>query len=121
MRLGEAFLLCVSRQRGNSAPLPANMEKPENIPEGDFANYFCTYGHVAGRPAPRCRHRPTVAWFADAPWLCAPPLSLSFLYHQKEMLEDQVRMQAYYDAVHKNKSSFEGKAREGQRGGAPPH
>jgi len=35
----------------------------------------------------------------------------SFLYHQKEMLEDQVRMQAYHDAVFLNKSCFEGKAR----------
>jgi hypothetical protein len=34
-------------------PTGGEMEKPENIPEGDFANYFCTYGRVAGRPAPR--------------------------------------------------------------------
>eukprot|EP00240_Pyramimonas_obovata_P003881 CAMPEP_0118931792 /NCGR_PEP_ID=MMETSP1169-20130426/8007_1 /TAXON_ID=36882 /ORGANISM="Pyramimonas obovata, Strain CCMP722" /LENGTH=374 /DNA_ID=CAMNT_0006874333 /DNA_START=141 /DNA_END=1265 /DNA_ORIENTATION=+ len=50
--------------------------KPTNIPDGDFANYFCTYG---------------------------------FLYHQKEMLEDQVRMQSYYDSVFKNKAQFKDK------------
>jgi hypothetical protein len=35
----------------------------------------------------------------------------SYLFHQKEMLEDQQRMQAYHDAVFNNKSCFEGKAR----------
>jgi len=50
--------------------------KPSNIPEGDFANYFVTYG---------------------------------YLYHQKEMLEDQQRMQAYYDAIFQNESCFKGK------------
>jgi hypothetical protein len=29
------------------------MEKPDNIPEGDFANYFCTYGCVASSALPR--------------------------------------------------------------------
>lgn len=32
-----------------------------------------------------------------------------FLYHQKEMLEDGVRMRAYHDAVFLNKQCFEGK------------
>eukprot|EP01012_Entosiphon_sulcatum_P048255 TRINITY_DN6666_c0_g1_i1.p2 TRINITY_DN6666_c0_g1~~TRINITY_DN6666_c0_g1_i1.p2 ORF type:complete len:397 (-),score=79.41 TRINITY_DN6666_c0_g1_i1:1486-2640(-) len=32
-----------------------------------------------------------------------------FLYHQKQMLEDQRRMTAYHDAVMKNRSHFEGK------------
>jgi len=50
--------------------------KPDNIPDGDFANYLCTYG---------------------------------YLYHQKEMLEDQKRMQSYYDAVFGNQKLFEGK------------
>ena len=35
----------------------------------------------------------------------------SYLFHQKEMLEDQVRMQAYHNAVFHNKSCFEGKVR----------
>jgi len=30
-----------------------------------------------------------------------------FLYHQKEMLEDQRRMQAYYDSVFENKAQFQ--------------
>jgi protein arginine N-methyltransferase 1 len=29
------------------------------------------------------------------------------LYHQKEMLEDQRRMQAYYDSVFENKAQFQ--------------
>lgn len=33
-----------------------------------------------------------------------------FLYHQKEMLSDRVRMDAYYNAVFENKHHFEGKA-----------
>jgi len=52
------------------------VSKPDNIPDGDFSNYFCTYG---------------------------------YLYHQKEMLEDQVRMQSYYDSVFKNKAQFKDK------------
>ncbi|KAK8500221.1 hypothetical protein V6N12_002326 [Hibiscus sabdariffa] len=32
-----------------------------------------------------------------------------FLYHQKEMLSDRVRMDAYYNAVFKNKHHFQGK------------
>ena len=39
-----------------------------------------------------------------------------YLYHQKEMLEDQVRMQAYYDSVFSNKACFEGKARRSPPG-----
>eukprot|EP00238_Polyblepharides_amylifera_P015684 CAMPEP_0196577162 /NCGR_PEP_ID=MMETSP1081-20130531/6275_1 /TAXON_ID=36882 /ORGANISM="Pyramimonas amylifera, Strain CCMP720" /LENGTH=384 /DNA_ID=CAMNT_0041896005 /DNA_START=31 /DNA_END=1185 /DNA_ORIENTATION=+ len=50
--------------------------KPTNIPEGDFANYFCTYG---------------------------------YLYHQKEMLEDPQRMQAYHDSIFLNKAQFKDK------------
>ena len=97
-------------------PQQAMAEKPENIPEGDFANYFCTYGHVPAActalvASLQSLHR--VLWMTLQ--LCP---SRRFLYHQKEMLEDQVRMQAYYDAVHKNKSSFEGKARGGRGGGA---
>lgn len=34
----------------------------------------------------------------------------SFLYHQKEMLSDHVRMDAYFRAVFENKHHFEGKA-----------
>ncbi|KAH0970386.1 hypothetical protein GBA52_022542 [Prunus armeniaca] len=33
----------------------------------------------------------------------------AFLYHQKEMLSDRVRMDAYYNAVFKNKHHFNGK------------
>eukprot|EP01006_Ploeotia_vitrea_P056790 TRINITY_DN68127_c4_g1_i1.p1 TRINITY_DN68127_c4_g1~~TRINITY_DN68127_c4_g1_i1.p1 ORF type:complete len:265 (-),score=40.57 TRINITY_DN68127_c4_g1_i1:173-925(-) len=33
----------------------------------------------------------------------------SFLYHQKQMLEDTRRMDAYYNAIMKNKHHFEGK------------
>ncbi|CAA0833669.1 Protein arginine N-methyltransferase PRMT10 [Striga hermonthica] len=33
-----------------------------------------------------------------------------FLYHQKEMLCDRVRMDAYYNAIFENKHHFEGKA-----------
>ncbi|KAG0463888.1 hypothetical protein HPP92_019508 [Vanilla planifolia] len=33
----------------------------------------------------------------------------AFLYHQKEMLSDRVRMDAYYDAIFKNKQHFAGK------------
>ncbi|KAK2973635.1 hypothetical protein RJ640_029627, partial [Escallonia rubra] len=33
----------------------------------------------------------------------------AFLYHQKEMLSDRVRMDAYYDAVFRNPSHFLGK------------
>ena len=34
-----------------------------------------------------------------------------YLYHQKEMLEDQVRMQSYFDSVMKNKAQFKDKVR----------
>ncbi|KAM1173462.1 hypothetical protein ACFX13_026789 [Malus domestica] len=34
----------------------------------------------------------------------------AFLYHQKEMLSDRVRMDAYYNAVFKNKHHFHGQA-----------
>lgn len=33
----------------------------------------------------------------------------SFLYHQKDMLSDRVRMDAYFNAVFQNKHHFEGK------------
>lgn len=33
----------------------------------------------------------------------------AFLYHQKEMLSDRVRMDAYYNAVFQNKHHFHGK------------
>lgn len=33
----------------------------------------------------------------------------SFLYHQKEMLSDRVRMDAYFNAIFKNKHHFDGK------------
>ena len=33
----------------------------------------------------------------------------AFLYHQKEMLSDRVRMDAYYDSIFKNTRHFEGK------------
>ncbi|KAE8675893.1 hypothetical protein F3Y22_tig00111640pilonHSYRG00088 [Hibiscus syriacus] len=35
--------------------------------------------------------------------------SYACLYHQKEMLSDRVRMDAYYNAVFKNKHHFQGK------------
>ncbi|KAA3490155.1 protein arginine N-methyltransferase PRMT10-like [Gossypium australe] len=35
----------------------------------------------------------------------------AFLYHQKEMLSDRVRMDAYYNAVFQNKHHFQGKFR----------
>ncbi|WJZ98062.1 hypothetical protein VitviT2T_016617 [Vitis vinifera] len=34
----------------------------------------------------------------------------AFLYHQKEMLSDRVRMDAYYNAIFENKHHFRGKA-----------
>ena len=34
-----------------------------------------------------------------------------FLYHQKDMLSDRVRMTAYHDAVFKNRDHFDGKVR----------
>ncbi|KAK3210842.1 hypothetical protein Dsin_015548 [Dipteronia sinensis] len=34
----------------------------------------------------------------------------AFLYHQKEMLSDRVRMDAYYNAIFQNKHHFQGKA-----------
>lgn len=33
----------------------------------------------------------------------------AFLYHQKEMLSDRVRMDAYYNAIFQNKHHFAGK------------
>lgn len=33
----------------------------------------------------------------------------AFLYHQKEMLSDRVRMDAYYNAIFNNKHHFAGK------------
>jgi len=33
----------------------------------------------------------------------------AFLYHQKEMLSDRVRMDAYYNSIFRNKHHFEGK------------
>lgn len=33
----------------------------------------------------------------------------AFLYHQKEMLSDRVRMDAYYNSIFKNKNHFQGK------------
>jgi protein arginine N-methyltransferase 1 len=83
------------------------MTKPDNVAEGDFANYFCTYGYARSLTAASVRAA------ADA-----APLR-SYLFHQKEMLEDQQRMQAYYDAVFNNKSCFEGKVRLGGREGSP--
>lgn len=122
------------------------VDRPAHIPEGDFSNYFITYGCVLESQA--------AVWsvaFSDAPLCCqAPPLALalrsllhpawssaspacaglasraalprrslatdggggcSYLFHQKEMLEDRTRMQAYYDAVFQNKACFEGKVR----------
>ena len=76
------------------------MVKPDNIPEGDFANYFCTYGFVA-----------TARRVAGVELTRRAAVRRRYLYHQKEMLEDQVRMQAYYDSVFQNKACFEGKAR----------
>ena len=35
--------------------------------------------------------------------------SYSFLYHQKQMLMDHVRMKAYHSAIMANKAQFEGK------------
>lgn len=35
----------------------------------------------------------------------------AFLYHQKEMLSDRVRMDAYFNAIFQNKHHFNGKAR----------
>lgn len=35
----------------------------------------------------------------------------SFLYHQKDMLSDRVRMDAYFNAVFENKHHFAGKVR----------
>ena len=81
------------------------MVKPDNIPEGDFANYFCTYGFVL-------QGRTAAGWALTL----RAAVRRRYLYHQKEMLEDQVRMQAYYDAVFCNKACFEGKARPPQHG-----
>jgi protein arginine N-methyltransferase 1 len=39
----------------------------------------------------------------------------AFLYHQKEMLSDRVRMDAYYDSICRNTRHFKGKVR------VPPH
>lgn len=33
----------------------------------------------------------------------------AFLYHQKEMLSDRVRMDAYFNAIFENKHHFDGK------------
>jgi hypothetical protein len=44
----------------------------------------------------------------------------SYLFHQKEMLEDQQRMQAYHDAVFNNKACFEGKARSRRHAARAP-
>jgi protein arginine N-methyltransferase 1 len=33
----------------------------------------------------------------------------AFLYHQKEMLSDRVRMDAYFNAIFQNKHHFQGK------------
>lgn len=35
--------------------------------------------------------------------------SYAYLYHQKQMLMDHVRMRAYYSSIMSNKSLFEGK------------
>lgn len=35
----------------------------------------------------------------------------AFLYHQKEMLSDRVRMDAYYDSIFRNARHFKGKVR----------
>lgn len=35
----------------------------------------------------------------------------AFLYHQKEMLSDRVRMDAYFNSIMQNKHHFEGKVR----------
>lgn len=35
--------------------------------------------------------------------------SYAYLYHQKQMLMDHVRMRAYFNAIMQNKSLFEGK------------
>ena len=40
---------------------------------------------------------------------CVDFVSYAYLYHQKQMLTDRVRMNAYHDAISMNEDAFKGK------------
>jgi hypothetical protein len=62
-------------------------------------------GHANGGGAAAARKADKGADFAN--YFC----TYAFLYHQKEMLSDRVRMDAYYDSIFKNARHFKGKVR----------
>ena len=60
-------------------------------------------------PSEASTKRPPIDKAADfANYFC----TYAFLYHQKEMLSDRVRMEAYYNAIHSNAKHFKGKVHE---------
>jgi hypothetical protein len=60
-------------------------------------------GTVLGAPPPKGGSVDKAADFAN--YFC----TYAFLYHQKEMLSDRVRMDAYYNAIFRNARHFQGK------------
>ncbi len=60
-------------------------------------------GTVVGAPPPKGGSVDKAADFAN--YFC----TYAFLYHQKEMLSDRVRMDAYYNAIFRNARHFQGK------------
>ncbi|KAM5547846.1 protein arginine N-methyltransferase PRMT10 [Rosa sericea] len=66
----------------------------------------CTNGVVSDQSGATSNGRASVDKGVDfANYFC----TYAFLYHQKEMLSDRVRMDAYYNAVFQNKHHFDGK------------
>ena len=66
-------------------------------------------GRDGGAPPPGLLPTPPVDKAADfANYFC----TYAFLYHQKEMLSDRVRMDAYYNSIFKNPKHFKDKARK---------
>lgn len=63
-------------------------------------------GVVDGRSAANNGGHPAVDKGVDfAQYFC----TYAFLYHQKEMLSDRVRMDAYFNSIFQNKHHFNGK------------
>lgn len=58
-----------------------------------------TFGGVKSSPPPVDKEVDYANYFC----------TYSFLYHQKDMLSDRVRMDAYYNSIFENKHHFAGK------------
>lgn len=70
----------------------------------DFANYFCSYGK-------NCVVQSTYSHVSHDGRAAAVSLRTGYLYHQKDMLQDRGRMDAYRNAIMRNPGCFADKAR----------